>query len=64
VDFIYILTNGGPGGATTTFPLLALSDGLRAYDLGIGSTIPLIFFPFFGVLIYFLTKQLLKTEES
>ena len=38
IDFIYILTNGGPGGATTTFPLLALSDGLRAYDLGIGST--------------------------
>jgi len=60
--FIYILTNGGPGGATTTFPLLALSDGLRAYDLGIGSTIPLIFFPFFAVIIYFLTKRLLHSE--
>jgi multiple sugar transport system permease protein len=63
VQFIYILTNGGPGGATNTFPLLALSDGLRAYDLGIGSTIPLLFFPFFAVLIYFLTKRLLQNEE-
>jgi len=64
VQFIYILTNGGPGGATTTFPLLALSDGLRAYDLGIGSTIPLLFFPFFAVLIYFLTKRLLQNEGA
>jgi multiple sugar transport system permease protein len=61
--FIYILTNGGPGGATMTFPLLALTDGLRAYDLGIGSTIPLIFFPVFAVLIHFLTKRLLQNEE-
>jgi len=64
IDFIYILTNGGPGGATTTFPLLALSDGLRAYDLGIGSTIPLLFFPFFAVIIYFLTKRLLQNEGA
>jgi multiple sugar transport system permease protein len=64
VQFIYILTNGGPGGATNTFPLLALSDGLRAYDLGIGSTIPLLFFPFFAVLIYFLTRRLLQNEGA
>ena len=64
VEFIYILTNGGPAGATTTFPLLALSDGLRAYDLGIGSTIPLLFFPFFAIMIYFLTKRLLQNEGN
>lgn len=63
IEFIYILTNGGPGGATETFPLLAIAQGLRAYDLGIGSTIPLLFFPFFGVVIYFLTKRLLQNEE-
>jgi hypothetical protein len=37
---------------------------LRAYDLGIGSTIPLLFFPFFAVLIYFLTKRLLQNEGA
>ena len=63
IEFIYTLTNGGPGGATETFPLLAIAQGLRAYDLGIGSTIPLLFFPFFAVMIYFLTKRLLENEE-
>jgi multiple sugar transport system permease protein len=64
VDFIYTLTNGGPGGATETFPLLAIAQGLRAYDLGIGSTIPLLFFPFFAVIIYFLTRRLLQNEGA
>lgn len=64
VDFIYTLTNGGPGGATETFPLLAISQGLRAYDLGIGSTIPLLFFPFFAIMIYFITRRLLSNEEG
>jgi len=64
IEFIYILTNGGPGGATETFPLLAIAQGLRAYDLGIGSTIPLLFFPIFAVMIYFLTKRLLQNEEA
>jgi multiple sugar transport system permease protein len=63
IQFIYILTNGGPAGATETFPLLAVAQGLRSYDLGIGSAIPLVFFPFFGVMIYFVTKRLLKNEE-
>jgi len=64
IEFIYTLTNGGPGGATETFPLLAIAQGLRAYDLGIGSTIPLLFFPVFAVMIYFLTKRLLQNEEA
>jgi multiple sugar transport system permease protein len=64
IDFIYTLTNGGPGGATETFPLLAIAQGLRAYDLGIGSTIPLLFFPFFAVMIYFLTRRLLQQEGA
>jgi multiple sugar transport system permease protein len=62
VQFIYILTNGGPGGATETFPILALSQGLRAYDLGMGTAIPLLFFPVFAVVIYFLTRRMLKEE--
>ncbi|MFN8526149.1 MAG: sugar ABC transporter permease [Chloroflexota bacterium] len=62
IQTIYILTAGGPANATETFPLLALSQGMRAYDLGIASTVPLLFFPLFGVMIYFLTRRMLRTE--
>jgi multiple sugar transport system permease protein len=64
IQFPYILTNGGPGNATTTFPLLALVQGLRTYDLGTASTITLIFFPVFAVMIYFLTRHMLRNEEA
>lgn len=64
IQFAYILTNGGPGNATTTFPLLALVQGLRSYDLGIASTITLVFFPVFAVMIYFLTRRMLRNEAG
>jgi multiple sugar transport system permease protein len=64
IQFPYILTNGGPGNATMTFPLLALTQGLRAYDLGIAATITLIFFPLFAVMIYFLTRRMLRLEKE
>jgi multiple sugar transport system permease protein len=62
VQYVIILTNGGPAGATETFPMLALAQGIRAYDLGTGATIPLIFFPAFAVMIYFLTRRMLRGE--
>lgn len=62
IQYVYILTNGGPGNATETFPLLAVSQGLRAYDLGIASAVPLLFFPVFALMIYFLTKRILRAE--
>lgn len=64
IQFPYILTNGGPGNATTTFPLLAIVQGLRSYDLGIAAAITLIFFPVFAAMIYFLTRQMLRNEEA
>jgi multiple sugar transport system permease protein len=63
IQAIYILTNGGPGNATETFPLLAVSQGLRAYDLGIAATVPLLFVPIFALMIYFLTRRLLQAER-
>src|SRR5438105_9323954 len=63
IQFPYILTNGGPGNATTTFPLLALIQVLRTYDLVTASTITLLFFPVFGLMIYFLTRRMLRNEE-
>jgi len=64
INFIYVLTNGGPAGATMTFPMLAYQIGVAgAQRLGTGATISLFFFPVFLVMIYFLTKRMLATER-
>ncbi|MBV9546312.1 MAG: sugar ABC transporter permease [Chloroflexi bacterium] len=64
INFVYVLTNGGPTGATMTFPLLAYQIGVTgAGRLGVGATISLFFFPVFLVMIYFLTKRMLSTER-
>jgi multiple sugar transport system permease protein len=64
INFIYVLTNGGPAGATMTFPLLAYQIGVAgAQRLGTGATISLFFFPVFLVMIYFLTKRMLAAER-
>jgi multiple sugar transport system permease protein len=62
IQAVYILTNGGPANATETFPILAVNQGLRAYDLGMAATIPLLFVPLFALMIYFLTKRMLQSE--
>jgi len=64
INFVYVLTNGGPAGATMTFPMLAYQVGVAgAQRLGMGATISLVFTPFFIVLIYFLTRRLLASER-
>ena len=62
LQYVYILTAGGPANSTEVFPMLALNLGLRAYDLGMGATVPLVFFPFFAMLIVILTKRMLQHE--
>jgi ABC-type sugar transport system permease subunit len=62
VQYVYILTNGGPANATETFPMLALTQGIRSYNLGVGATVPLLFFPVFAVVIWFLTRRMLQGE--
>lgn len=59
LQFVYILTNGGPVNATETFPLLAYTLGMRDYNLGLAAAVPLLFFPIFAVMIYFLSRHLL-----
>jgi len=64
INFIYVLTNGGPADATMTFPMLAYQIGVAgAQRLGTGATISLFFFPVFLVMIYFLTKRMLAAER-
>ena len=64
INFIYVLTNGGPAGATMTFPMLAYQVGVAgAQRLGMGATISLVFTPIFIVLIFFLTRRMLSSER-
>ncbi len=65
INFVYVLTNGGPAGATMTFPMLAYQVGVAgAQRLGMGATISLVFFPIFLVMIYFLTKRMLAGDQQ
>jgi len=65
INFVYVLTNGGPANATMTFPLLAYQIGVAgAGRLGVGATISLILMPVFLIMIFFLTKRMLAERES
>lgn len=64
IQYVLILTNGGPANATETFPLLAYHEGMQAYDLGIAAAIPLAFFPVFALLIFALTRRMLGEEAA
>jgi multiple sugar transport system permease protein len=65
INFVYVLTNGGPAGATMTFPMLAYQIGVAgAQRLGMGAAISLAFFPIFLVMIFVLTRRMLRTEAS
>ncbi len=64
INFVYVLTGGGPANATMIFPLLAYQVGVAgAQRLGMGATISLFFFPVFLVMIYFLTKRMLADQR-
>ncbi len=63
INFIYILTKGGPVNATMTFPMLAFDIGIiGARQLGLAAAVSVIFFPLFIIAIYILTKRMLATE--
>ncbi len=63
LQYVYILTNGGPANATETFPMMAFAMGMRSYNLGVGATIPLLFFPLFAIMIFFLTRRMLREAD-
>ena len=64
IQFVLILTNGGPADRTMTFPMLSYAYALGgAQRLGMGATVSLFFFPAFVILIYFLTRRMLREKE-
>jgi ABC-type sugar transport system permease subunit len=64
INFIYVLTGGGPVNATMTFPMLAYDIGIvGARQMGLAAAVSVMFFPFFIIAIYFLTKRMLAAES-
>lgn len=41
-DFIYVMTDGGPGTATSTLPFLGYSEAFTQYQYGLGSAISVL----------------------
>ena len=59
---IFVLTGGGPNYATTTLPLLAYQVAIPGHRLGAGAAISMMMVPFYLVLVFFLTRRMLKQE--
>jgi ABC-type sugar transport system permease subunit len=62
MQFVYILTQGGPLNATQIYPHYAYEMSIKLRQLGLGAAIPLMFFPFLVAIIIVLTRRLLKQE--
>jgi multiple sugar transport system permease protein len=63
IQFVLILTNGGPADRTMILPVLAYHLALGgAQRLGMGATVALIFFPMLIVFIVFLTRRMLREK--
>ena len=63
IQFVLILTNGGPSDRTMIFPVLAYHLALGgAQRLGMGAAVSLVFFPILVVFIVFLTRRMLREK--
>jgi multiple sugar transport system permease protein len=58
LSIVYLLTNGGPDGATEILPTLAYNTGIRAGALGRGAAISLFLFPVLLPLMVLLLRTL------
>jgi len=59
---IIILTGGGPNNATMTLPLLSYLTAIPGHQLGMGAAISMTIVPVYMVLVYFLTRRMLRQE--
>jgi len=60
---IIILTGGGPNNATMTVPLLSYLTAIPGHTLGAGAAISMTLVPFYAILVFFLTRRLLRQES-
>ncbi len=64
LQFVLILTRGGPANRTEIFPDLAYMTALGARRLGMGAAVSLVFVPVLVVLIVFLTRRMLRPTDE
>ena len=64
LQFVLILTRGGPSNRTEIFPHLAYTTALGARRLGMGAAVSLVFFPVLAVLILLLTRRMLRPADD
>ena len=64
LQFVFVLTRGGPSNRTEIFPHLAYTTALAARRLGMGAAVSLVFFPVLAVLILLLTRRMLRPADD
>jgi multiple sugar transport system permease protein len=64
LQFVLILTRGGPASRTEIFPHLAYQTSLMARRLGMGAAVTLVFFPILVILIILLTRRMLRPADE
>jgi len=64
LQFVLILTRGGPASRTDIFPHLAYQTALGARRLGMGAAVSLVFFPVLVVAIVIATRQMLRDRDE
>jgi len=62
IQFVYILTNGGPSDRTMIFPLLSIIWLWRRAALRDGGNCIAVLFPILVVFIIFLTRRMLREK--
>lgn len=63
-DFIYVMTYGGPGTATTTLPFLSYRLSFINYNFGLGSAVAILTILIVAGLAYAYVRITRRTEES
>jgi multiple sugar transport system permease protein len=64
LQFVIVLTRGGPSSRTEIFPHLAYMTALGARRLGMGAAVSLVFFPLLLILIVLLTRRMLRPVDE
>ncbi|MCI2416031.1 ABC transporter permease subunit [Saccharopolyspora sp. K220] len=57
-DLIWLLTQGGPGQATTPYVLVAYTKAIQQLQYGAGAAVALVMVPIVGVLVFILARYL------
>ncbi|MCL4466772.1 MAG: sugar ABC transporter permease [Chloroflexi bacterium] len=62
MQIVFVLTHGGPQGVSEIYPFTSFKYAIELKQLAMGAAVPLMFFPFMAVIIYFLTRRMLQED--